>query len=100
LIHSFIPCTVDFSGGAVSVAEECLYSVNPATEEILGSYRLHSGGQIEGALGEAQKAFTTWRRETISVRAGFMRNAAIYLRQNKKRFATLMTLEMGKPIVE
>src|SRR5215217_4118300 len=48
-------------------------SINPATEEVL---------------------------ETFEERAEFMRRAAESLREEKPRFAKLMTLEMGKPIAE
>jgi len=79
---------------------EFLYSTNPATEEILGSYPIHSPEQIETALQDAQRAFLNWSRERFSARAGLMRKAAAYLRQNRARFGSLMTAEMGKPIVE
>jgi succinate-semialdehyde dehydrogenase/glutarate-semialdehyde dehydrogenase len=79
---------------------EFLYSANPATEEILGSYPIHSPEQIEKALQDAQRAFLNWSREGFSMRAGLMRKAAAYLRQNRTRFGGLMTAEMGKPIAE
>ena len=77
-----------------------LFSVNPATEKIFGSYALHSRKEIEAILAEVQQTFQSWRREDFSVRSGLMKNAAEYLRRNKKKFATLITLEMGKPIME
>ncbi len=82
------------------ISAEFLHSVNPATEEIVGSYPLHSKEQIEKALLEAQKAFLKWRTEGFSTRSGLMRKAAACLRQNKPRLAGTMTAEMGKPIVE
>jgi acyl-CoA reductase-like NAD-dependent aldehyde dehydrogenase len=81
-------------------AENLIYSINPATEEILGSYRLHSKEQIEAALQQSQKAFAEWRTRPMAVRTVMMKEAAKYLRQNKNKFAALMTQEMGKPIVE
>ena len=79
---------------------EFLYSINPATEEVLGSYPIHSPEQIEKALQDAERAFRAWSREGFSSRAGLMRKAAAHLRQNRTRFGSLMTAEMGKPIVE
>jgi succinate-semialdehyde dehydrogenase/glutarate-semialdehyde dehydrogenase len=79
---------------------ELMYSINPATEEISGSYPLFSGEQIETALRKAQKTFGAWRAEKYSARADLMKKAASYLRKNKPRLAALMTIEMGKPIVE
>ncbi len=79
---------------------EYIHSINPATEEIIGSYQLHSGEQIEKILLEAQEAFYMWRTESFPTRSGYMKKAASYLRQNSPRLASLMTAEMGKPIVE
>jgi acyl-CoA reductase-like NAD-dependent aldehyde dehydrogenase len=64
------------------------------------SYQLHSEEQIEKILRGAQKAFLSWRKESFATRAGLMSKAASYLRQNKLKFAALMTAEMGKPILE
>jgi acyl-CoA reductase-like NAD-dependent aldehyde dehydrogenase len=82
------------------VSEKLIYSVNPATEEILGSYRIHSEEQIEAVLQQSQKTFVDWRTHPMADRSQLMKEAAKYLRQNKTRFAALMTQEMGKPIVE
>ena len=79
---------------------ECMYSINPATEEIIGAYALHTGEQIEGALRRAQKAYLAWRIEMYSARAVLMKKAAAVLRANKPKLAEIMTVEMGKPIVE
>jgi acyl-CoA reductase-like NAD-dependent aldehyde dehydrogenase len=79
---------------------ECMYSINPATEEIIGSYPLHTGEQIDKALRMAQKVFMSWRAETYSVRAALMKKAAMALRDNRPKLADIMTVEMGKPIVE
>jgi acyl-CoA reductase-like NAD-dependent aldehyde dehydrogenase len=82
------------------VSDECVNSINPATEQIIGSFRLHSGTQIEEALRRAQQTFLMWRDTQFSMRAGLMKKAAAYLRGNKSRLAGHMTAEMGKPIVE
>ena len=82
------------------VSNEIVHSINPATEEIVGSFPLHTGEQIEEALQQAQKAFLTWHMSGFPTRAGLMKKAAAYLRLNKSRFAGYMTAEMGKPSVE
>ncbi len=79
---------------------EALQSINPATEEILGSFPLHSDRQIEEALQRAQRTYLEWKTSAFSTRAGLMKKAAAYLRLNRSRFAGYMTAEMGKPIVE
>ncbi len=77
-----------------------MHSINPATEEVLGSYRILSEQQTEEALNRSQTAFRTWSSEKFPARASLMKRAANYLRQHKARFAHLMTAEMGKPVVE
>ncbi len=79
---------------------QLIQSVNPATEEVLGSYEPHSGEEIEQKLRAAQNTFASWKSEPFSVSVGLMRKAAILLRQNKPELAGIITAEMGKPIVE
>ena len=75
-------------------------SVNPATEEVLATFDVHTSEQVEEALGQAQDAFLAWRARTIAERAVTMRALARLLRERADRYGRLMTLEMGKPITE
>jgi len=75
-------------------------SVNPATEEILETYELHSPTQIEQALASAARAFGEWRRTPFPLRSDLLHRAAACLRGRKGRLAAIITREMGKPIVE
>jgi acyl-CoA reductase-like NAD-dependent aldehyde dehydrogenase len=84
----------------VIVASKLIYSINPATEEVLASYKPHTGEEIETKLEAARSSFLSWRSEPFSARAGLMKKAAAYLRQSKTGLAATMTAEMGKPIVE
>ena len=79
---------------------EYIRSINPATEETLGSYRLHNEEQVDKALREASRAYDSWKTESFAKRATLMKKAGAYIRQNNYRFASLMTTEMGKPIAE
>ena len=88
------------AGDTDMALNQVLYSINPATEEIMGTYPLHSGEQIGKALDQAQQAFWIWRTSDFSTRARLMKKAAEYLRRNRSRFAGIMTAEMGKPIAE
>ena len=58
------------------VSPDFMHSINPATEEVLGSYRILSEQQTEEALDRAQKAFRTWSSEKFSARASLMKKAA------------------------
>ncbi len=75
-------------------------AINPATEEIIGTYQLHSPQQIEQALAKSAAAYRNWRTTPFSLRSDLMRRAASYLCDHKPRLAAIITGEMGKPIVE
>ena len=75
-------------------------SINPATEEILETYELHSAAQIEQALASAARAFREWRKTPFSLRSDLLHRAAVCLRERKGDLASMITREMGKPIVE
>ncbi len=83
--------------GRIAVA---FVSLNPATEEVLATFDEHSPQQVEAALERAWQAYRDWRRTPLEQRAQAMRAAAGHLRREKDRYARLITLEMGKPIVE
>src|SRR5437763_1027052 len=59
-----------------------------------------SGSDIEAALDRASQAFEAWRPTSFEQRGELMRAAAGVLRRDKARLGRLITLEMGKPIVE
>jgi acyl-CoA reductase-like NAD-dependent aldehyde dehydrogenase len=77
-----------------------MQSINPATEEILKSFEPHSPRQVDAALHDAAEMFRRWRGTAFAERATSMRRAAAYLRQHGSSLASLITLEMGKPIAE
>ncbi len=75
-------------------------SVNPATGEVLARFDPFTQDEVEHALDEAQDAFVAWRERSIVERAVPMRRLAALLRERADRYGRLITLEMGKPIVE
>ncbi len=70
-------------------------SINPANGETLKTFQA-LGDEIEKRLERAQKAFQQHRREVFPKRAQLLTAAASLLEREKKDFARLMTLEMGK----
>lgn len=80
--------------------QQVVESINPATEEVLGRFPLCSQEQVDRALGDAQRAYRSWREVSFEERAGPIRKAAGYLRTSKARLASLITAEMGKPIAQ
>jgi acyl-CoA reductase-like NAD-dependent aldehyde dehydrogenase len=75
-------------------------SINPATEEVLRSFEAHSEAQIAEALQGAADTFWRWRKTSFAERAVLMHRAAAYLRAHSARLAEIITIEMGKPIIE
>lgn len=75
-------------------------SINPATEEVMATYDEFTRAEIDAVLDAAATAFTRWQRQPFGERGALMARAAAYLRQQKGRFARLITTEMGKPITQ
>jgi len=75
-------------------------SLNPATGEVLETFREIGREDVERMLAAAHAAFLEWRDARYAARAKNMRQAATILRTRKLDYARLMTLEMGKPIVQ
>jgi succinate-semialdehyde dehydrogenase/glutarate-semialdehyde dehydrogenase len=77
-----------------------IQSVNPATGDVIETYEATSPKELERILASAHAAFLEWRNTSFSTRARHMRNAGEMLKKRRADFARLMTLEMGKPIVQ
>src|SRR5437879_1548061 len=84
----------------MSTTLSSITSVNPATEEALARFDPFTTEEIGRALDDAQDAFGAWRERSIAERAMPMRRLATLLRERADRYGRLITLEMGKPIVE
>jgi succinate-semialdehyde dehydrogenase/glutarate-semialdehyde dehydrogenase len=80
--------------------QQVMESINPATGEVLGRFPLFASEQIDRALDDAQRAFRSWREASFDDRADVLRRVAEYLRSHKTPLASLITAEMGKPIVQ
>jgi succinate-semialdehyde dehydrogenase/glutarate-semialdehyde dehydrogenase len=73
-------------------------TTNPATGETLKTFTPATTAEITQAIDRAAAAFTHYRQSEFSWRSQLMNRAADILIENKKQYAQLMTLEMGKPI--
>jgi succinate-semialdehyde dehydrogenase/glutarate-semialdehyde dehydrogenase len=74
-------------------------STNPATGETLKTFEPLNQRQLDEKLQLAHTTFQSYRGTSFAERAGMMLRAAEILAAEKKDFARMMTLEMGKPIV-
>src|SRR5262245_62042094 len=77
-----------------------MVSVNPATEKELRRFDEHTEADIDRALARAWTVRSAWRERPVALRAARFAELAAHLRHERPRLATLLTSEMGKPIIE
>ncbi|QCE34865.1 NAD-dependent succinate-semialdehyde dehydrogenase [Acetobacteraceae bacterium] len=75
-------------------------SINPYNEKLLKTFPETSDLEIESLLQKGHQAFCAWRQSTFSKRTEILHKTASLLRENKKKYATLMAQEMGKRLCE
>src|SRR5438034_7891602 len=71
-------------------------SINPATGEKLQEFSAFDDTEIEKRLNLAEKAFRKYRATTFAERSELLEAVAELLFQETKKFAEIITLEMGK----
>ncbi|MEN0075612.1 MAG: NAD-dependent succinate-semialdehyde dehydrogenase [Paracraurococcus sp.] len=74
--------------------------INPATEEVIGTYAYAGKEDLDEALDAAEKGFAQWKKVSAFDRSKVMRKAADILRSRADAIARIMTLEQGKPLPE
>ncbi|HEY6876060.1 MAG TPA: aldehyde dehydrogenase family protein, partial [Candidatus Dormibacteraeota bacterium] len=77
-----------------------LKSIDPATGRELASFKEHDAAAVEAAIAKAYDVRHGWRDAGIEHRTQLLRSVAGVLRADKERYASILTAEMGKPIVE
>ena len=75
-------------------------SINPYNLKEIKSYPIHSKRQLKSIIEDADAMFQNWRKTSMNERAIKMKKVGRILLKNKKVYAELITLEMGKPISE
>jgi len=71
-------------------------SINPATNEVIGSVRSTTPAEYEQVVAAATDAFLEWRAIPAPVRGEAVRHIANGLRKHKDALGSLVSLEMGK----
>jgi len=71
-------------------------SINPATGKTLNRFDEDSEADVEKKLALAVEAFAKHRKTSFAERADKLRKAADVLDRDKKKYAKMMTEEMGK----
>ena len=76
--------------------------INPATEEVVSEVPSGTAADVEAAVLAAERAQETWCKLPAIKRAGYLREIAQAIRQNKDALARTITEEQGKvlPLAE
>jgi 1-pyrroline-5-carboxylate dehydrogenase len=76
-------------------------SINPShKEEFLGKFQKGGRDHVEQAIDAAWKAFESWKKQPVDVRAGLLVRAAKLMRERKHEFSAIMIYEVGKTWAE
>ncbi len=77
-----------------------IQSINPANNQLISTYNEIKDEELIKILNKMKSAFEDWKLQSFDLRASLMKKAAGILRKKKEDYSKLMTLEMGKPIVQ
>jgi len=77
-----------------------IQSINPSNNTLIASYQEYDEKRIQSIIENAIAQFTNWSGVSFSKRAELLKKVAAILREDRKMLAELMTLEMGKPIIQ
>jgi len=75
-------------------------SINPYDQSLVAEFSLYDDAIISRKLDTASQAFKGWRKESFVSRGACMNRISSILLANKEKYARVITIEMGKTIVE
>ncbi|WP_437226422.1 NAD-dependent succinate-semialdehyde dehydrogenase [Planctomicrobium sp. SH661] len=75
-------------------------SINPSNEKVLAEYPPHSTTEVNALISRARDHFSSWRSTPVDDRARLLQRLGQTLKAQRDALAELMTLEMGKPILQ
>ncbi|PZX56508.1 NAD-dependent succinate-semialdehyde dehydrogenase [Algoriphagus chordae] len=75
-------------------------SINPYSGELLAEFHPLTGKEIEEKLSAGSVALSMWKETDFAKRAELMNNAARVLKDNRDKYARIISLEMGKVLKE
>lgn len=77
-----------------------IQSMNPYSEEVMKKFDLMTCEEVDREIGKSRQVSKAWGDVTAPVRVACIRKLGDHLRLDKRRYAEIMTREMGKPIRE
>ncbi len=75
-------------------------SINPYTGELLEEFNTFSKAKLEQKLSGASVAFSGWKDVGFATKSELMFKAGAVLKENREKYAKIITLEMGKVLKE
>jgi succinate-semialdehyde dehydrogenase/glutarate-semialdehyde dehydrogenase len=75
-------------------------TINPANNFVVKQFKAISDEEVKEKIEKAHTAFLNWRETSFAERGKMLNNTANVLRKNIKKYAEIMTTEMGKPITQ
>ena len=89
-----------YAGGWLPGAGREIESINPASGEVLATIRRASTDEYEQVIQTSVAAFAEWRMVPAPRRGEYVRQLGNALREKKDALAALVSLEMGKILLE
>ncbi len=77
-----------------------IYSVDPATEDLIFEHKITTSKQIEGLIKDAVKHQLDWQKRSLEERIEYVKAFQYLLSKNKQELATVISHETGKPLWE
>ncbi|MFY7887776.1 MAG: NAD-dependent succinate-semialdehyde dehydrogenase [Spirosomataceae bacterium] len=77
-----------------------IQTVNPATNKVVQSFEEITDSAVDKAITEAVSTFDHWKKTSYQYRSDLLHKVANLMREKKAALAELITLEMGKLLVQ
>lgn len=77
-----------------------LKSINPVNEQVFAEYKEVSLSKVKQVILDSSKAQEEWAELNIKNRIKIISEVKKMILENKKQYAEIITMEMGKPILE
>ena len=75
-------------------------TVNPFTDEIIKTYDNHDDAYVEEAITKGHALYKKWRNDPVASRADALHSLANLIESKTDELAKILTIEMGKRLVE
>ena len=77
-----------------------IQSINPSTEQLIKEYTAYSNTQVLSIIEQVADEYTSWKSTSFQERSKILHDIADALNSNIEEHARMISLEIGKPIVE